>query len=57
MFKNVVITYAKRTAVGSLGKSLKSIKAEDLGSTVISEILSNSKLKKDDVDEVIWVKC
>ena len=53
MFKNVVITSAKRTAVGSLGKSLKSIKAEDLGSTVISEILSNSKLKKDDVDEVI----
>ena len=53
MFKNVVITSAKRTAVGSLGKSLKNIRAEDLGSTVISEILSSSKLKKDDVDEVI----
>ena len=52
MFKNVVITSAKRTAVGSLGKSLKSIKAEDLGSTAISETLSSSKLKKDDVDEV-----
>ena len=53
MFKNVVITSAKRTAVGSLGKSLKNIKAEDLGSAVISEVISNSKLKKDDVDEVI----
>ena len=53
MFKNVFITSAKRTAVGSLGKSLKNIKVEDLGSTVISEVISNSKLKKDDVDEVI----
>ena len=53
MLKNVVITSAKRTAVGSLGKSLKNVKAEDLGSTVISEVIRDSKLKKDEVDEVI----
>ncbi len=53
MFKNVVITSAKRTAVGSLGKSLKNIKAEELGSAVISEAINESKLKKSEVDEVI----
>ena len=44
--KNVFITSAKRTAVGSLGKSLKNIKAEDLGSAVISSVIDQSKLKK-----------
>ena len=44
MQKNkIVITAAKRTAVGSLGKTLKNIKAEDLGSCVIREIINNSK--------------
>ena len=51
--KNVCITSASRTAVGSLGKSLKNICAEDLGSTVISSILENSKISKANVDEVI----
>ena len=51
--KNIYITSAKRTAVGSLGKSLKNIKAEDLGSAVISNVINDSKLKKDEIDEVI----
>ncbi len=51
--KNIYITAAKRTAVGSLGKSLKNIKAEDLGSEVISSVVKESKLKSDDLDEVI----
>ena len=51
--KNVCITSASRTAVGSLGKSLKNICAEDLGSTVISSILENSKISKASIDEVI----
>ena len=33
----VVITSASRTAVGSFGKSLKDINAENLGSIVISD--------------------
>ena len=53
MTKSVVITSAKRTAVGSFGKSLKNIKAEDLGSTVISAVIKESKLKENEVDEVI----
>ena len=38
--KNIYITAAKRTAVGSLGKSLKNIKAEDLGSAVVSSVVN-----------------
>ena len=53
MSNSVVITSACRTAVGSLGKSLKNISASELGSTVISESIKRSKLKVDDVDEVI----
>ena len=51
--KNIYITSAIRTAVGSLGKSLKNVKAEDLGSTVISGALAQSKLKTNDLDEII----
>ena len=48
-----VITAAVRTAVGSLGKTLKNIKAEDLGAEVISKAISKSKLKSSEIDEVI----
>ena len=51
--KDVVITSALRTAVGSLGKSLKNVSAKDLGSVVISESIKKSKLKSDEIDEVI----
>ncbi len=49
----VFITSAVRTAVGSLGKALKNIPAEELGSAVISKAIIKSKLKSDDLDEVI----
>ena len=54
MIKNdIFITSAVRTAVGSLGKSLKNVPAADLGSAVINKAVENSNLKKDDIDEVI----
>jgi len=53
MTNSVVITSATRTAVGSLGKSLKNTPANELGSSVISEAIKRSKLKPDDIDEVI----
>ena len=53
MSKNVVITSAKRTAIGSLGRSLKNINAVDLGAAVITNAIRESKLNKIDVDEVI----
>ena len=49
----IVITAATRTAVGSLGKSLKNIKAEDLGSTVISNVVKLSNLSAENIDEII----
>ena len=51
--KNVVITSAVRTPVGTLGGSLKNIQGHTLGSVVIKEVLKRSKIKPNDVDEVI----
>ena len=53
MSNSVVITSASRTAVGTFGKSLKNIPGDKLGSAVISDSIARSKIKKDDVDEVI----
>ncbi len=53
MSKSVVITSASRTAIGSLGKSLKNISGDELGSTVIKETILRSKITPSDVDEVI----
>ena len=54
MEKNkVVITSAYRTAVGTLGKSLKNIKAHELGAKIISETLKKSQIKKEEIDEII----
>ena len=49
----IFITSAVRTAVGSLGKSLKNISAEELGSAVISNAIDKSNLKLAEPDEVI----
>ena len=51
--KEVVITSANRTAVGSLGKSLKNIPGEELGAAVISRAILKSEIKNEEVDEVI----
>jgi|TARA_B110001452_G_scaffold40145_1_gene30759 acetyl-CoA C-acetyltransferase len=53
MNNSVVITAANRTAVASFGKSLKNIPGHELGSAVISESIKKSKIKTEDVDEVI----
>ena len=53
MDKSVVITAAARTAVGSLGKSLKNISGYELGSEVIKKTISRSKIKPGEIDEVI----
>ena len=50
---SVVITSATRTGVGSLGKTLRNIPSDELGSIVIAEAIKKIKIEKDDVDEVI----
>ena len=51
--KNIVITSAARTAVGTFKGSLKSIQSYGLGSTAIKGVIERSKLKMEEVDELI----
>ena len=51
--KNVVITSAVRTPIGTVGGALKNIQGHILGSVVIKEVLKRSKIKPNDVNEVI----
>ena len=49
----VVIVEAIRTPIGTYKGSLKHIKADQLGSVVIKEILKKSKFNENEIDEVI----
>ena len=51
--KDVVITSALRTPIGRYEGSLKQLKADELGSIVLKEILKKSKFTSDEIDEVI----
>ena len=51
--KEVVIVGAVRTAIGTYKGSLRKMRADQLGSIVISEVLKKLKFDKDEVDEVI----
>ena len=51
--KEVVIVEAARTPIGTYKGSLKNIKADQLGSIVINEILKRSNVSHDEVDEII----
>ena len=50
---DVVITAALRTPIGTYKGSLKGLDAYKLGSITIKEAIYKSKLKNDDIDEVI----
>ena len=51
--KEVVIVSAVRTPIGTYKGSLKRVKADQLGSMVIKEVLKKSKFEKNEIDEVI----
>lgn len=51
--KDVFIVAANRTSIGSLGKTLKDIPAENLCCIVIQDILSKAKIEGEVLDEVI----
>ena len=51
--KNIVITSAARTAIGSFRGSLKDMQATDLGASVIKSVIKKSNLDFKDVDELI----
>ena len=50
---DVVITTALRTPIGTYKGSLKDISADKLGALVIKEVVHDTKLKPEDIDEVI----
>ncbi|PZO94076.1 MAG: acetyl-CoA C-acyltransferase [Streptococcus pyogenes] len=54
MAKEVVITSAFRTPIGSFGGAFKSISAVDLGVTVVKKILEETKVPVNAIDEVIF---
>ena len=49
----VVIVSALRTPIGTFKGSLKNLKADQLGSIIIKEILKQVKFNEDEIDEVI----
>jgi acetyl-CoA C-acetyltransferase len=51
--KEVVITSAVRTPIGNFLGALSSFSATELGGKVIEEAVKRSKIRKEDVDEVI----
>ena len=51
--KDILITSAVRTAVGSLGKTLKNTSVEILGSFVITAAVKESNIKNNEIDEII----
>lgn len=50
----VVIVAGARTAVGTFGKSLRNVKATELGRQVLEGLMENSGLGKEKVNEVIF---
>ena len=52
-FNEVVIVAAGRTPIGTYKGLLKNIKADQLGSIVIREIINRAKIKAEDINEVI----
>ena len=50
---DIVITAAKRTAIGTFNGTLSTVPAHQLGAHVIEAVLQDSKLNGADVDQVI----
>jgi len=50
---DIVITSALRTPIGTYRGSLKELSADQLGSICIKEVIKNSKLKADDIEQVV----
>ena len=51
--KNIVITSALRTAIGTFNGSLKNMQGHEIGTIVVKEVIKKSKLKFDEIDELI----
>ena len=54
--KEAVIVSGNRTPIGTLGKTLKDISAEQLSSLVIEDIMQRTNIKGHLIDELYWDK-
>jgi len=54
---DIVILSGCRTAIGSFGQSLKSVKAYQLGAIVMEEALKRAGVKGEELDDVIFGDC
>ena len=50
---DIVVSTPLRTAIGTFGGQLKDTPAVELGATIVTEVLTRSGLKADQVDQVI----
>jgi acetyl-CoA C-acetyltransferase len=55
--RDVVIVEACRTAVGSIGGTIKDVQAEELARVVVQGILDRSKIDPKEINEVIMGHC
>lgn len=53
MSHSIVIVAAKRTAIGAFGGTLSKMPAHDIGAEVIKALISDTKLRASDIDDVI----
>ena len=51
--RNVVVVSAVRTAIGSIGGTLKNVQPETLLATVLEVAVKRARIDKGDIDEVI----
>jgi acetyl-CoA C-acetyltransferase len=51
--KNVIVASAVRTPIGSIGGTLKDIKAQDLMRVVLEGAIEKARIGKDQIDEVV----
>lgn len=54
LVKEVVITTAVRTPIGSFGGAFKTVSAVQLGKVVVEALLEKSGVKPEQIDEVIF---
>lgn len=55
--REVVFVEACRTAIGKMGGTLKSIQPDELATVIVKEIIARSKIKPEDIGEVIMGHC
>ena len=54
--KRAAIVAPTRTPIGSFGKSLRPVSVEDLGATVVSEVIARSGIDTEQIEDVVFAQ-